>query len=77
MKKKSIFDEMIEKLNAHSEKFGYHYIPDREIIIDNEKLKELIDLIDKSLKEEVDYLPERYAIDVAKHKEPAQKIIYD
>lgn len=77
MKKKNTLDKVIEKLNMHSRKFGYYYIPDREVIIDVERSKELISLINKSLQENIDYLLERYNVDVAKHKEPAPKIIYD
>ncbi len=77
MKRKENIEHILQKLNLHSRKFGYHYIPDREIIIDTEKAKELTELINKSVKEGIDYLPERYNIDVGKHKEPAPKIIYD
>lgn len=77
MSLKNIQTKVKNRMEAHARTFGYHDIPNREIFIDEEKSLEYIELVDKSIHDGIDYLPERYGIDVDQHKKPIPDIIYD
>lgn len=73
---KKVVKLLNDKLSEHYNAFGYPWIPDREININEDLAKELIALIDKSIAESKDYVAEKYNIDVA-HKMKHYDVIYD
>lgn len=64
MKRVRKTDEFVELLTEHSAIFGYHYMPDREIIINEDKLDNCMELYRKSIAEKVDYIAMEFNIDV-------------
>lgn len=65
-----------KQAHEYNDMFEHFFIPDREILIDDEKRNKCLELMKKSCEEKYDYVAEYYNIDV-EHRKKHYDVIYD